>query len=459
MAGRWFPADAAALEQALDTAYAQADRRAAPVRPALAALIVPHAAIRYSGSTAAAAWRLLDRKPRNIILLGFSHRAPSDEILAPDVASYTTAAGPVSVNQAALARLGFRRVAESRLCDHSIENQLPFLRRSAPDVPVIPLYVGALDGPRLRDAARKLAALASEGDLLVASSDFTHYGESYGYVPFPTDDRARTRLYQQAQEAFDHVGSLDVDAFDQYVSRTGDTICGRDPVRLLMAALAQAGVGDSYMTVEKAMLSGDLTGGYSLSVTYGALAFYPRSAFTVGRAARQALLAHSRAALNAFLDGSETPVAGKFSAELDQRTGVFVTIRKQGVLRGCIGALSPAENLRATVAGRTIAAAGSDPRFPALSRAEGPVSLELSLLTPIRLLPSWRSFREGYGAVLTMNGRGGLLLPQVARERNWTPARFLEELSQKAGLPKDAYRDPAAKLYIFQAQVFGEPAE
>jgi AmmeMemoRadiSam system protein B/AmmeMemoRadiSam system protein A len=461
MAGRWYPADAALLNQALDKAYSQADRRAgsAPGRPALAALIVPHAAMQYSGSTAAAAWRLVRRKPRNIILLGFSHRAPSNEVLAPDVASYTSVAGAVPVNETALADLGFRRLAESRLCDHSLENQLPFLRRSAPDVPIIPLYVGSLNPAQLKEAARKLAPRVRQGDLLVASSDFTHYGDSYGYLPFPNDSRTSRRLHEQARDAFDHIGSLDVSAFDRYLSRTGDTICGRDPIRLLMATLAEANTNDFYMTIEDAKLSGDLAGDYSLSVTYGALAFYPRSSFAVNVSSQQTLLAHSRATLNRLLDGGSMLARERFSAELRQRTGVFVTIRKQGTLRGCIGALAPTEDLVTTVADRTLAAAQSDPRFPALARGEGPVSIELSLLTPMRLLPSWRLFRDGYGAVLTLRGRGGLLLPQVATEMKWTPTQFLEGLSQKAGLPKDAYRDPAAKLYIFEAQVFGEPVE
>lgn len=460
MAGRWFPAEAGALRQIVDRSWTTAEKRTAnaPRRAKLLGLVVPHAGLEYSGAVAAAAYRQIG-SPRNIVLLGFSHRVALEGVTAPRVTSYATAAGAVTVNTAAVAALGVPLIDEARLCDHSLENQLPFLHRAAPRAQLIPLYVGSLTPARIAPLAKKLAAHVAQGDIVIASSDFTHYGEAYRHTPFPNDRQLPERLRERANEAFEEISSLDVSAFDRYLEHTGDTICGRDPIRLLMATMAAIPGEDVFMTVLDSMASAELTGDYSLSVSYGALGFYPGSSFAVGEQARRSLLSHSRTALEVHLAGGAkrgTQADSPSSPELRQRTGVFVTIRKQGELRGCVGTLAPRLPIPETVADRTIAAASSDPRFRTLSREDGPVTLEVSLLTPLKRLPDWRAFRNGLGAVLMLDERGGLLLPQVAREMGWNARQFLEGLSQKAGLPPQAYRDPKARLYVFRAQVFGE---
>jgi len=460
MAGRWFPAEKPALEKALEQSFQAAGQRTGngPARKNLLALVVPHAGIQYSGTVAASSYRLLGQ-PKNIILLGFSHRHPVEGVVAPDVDGYATPLGEIRVNRQALDSLGFPRISEKDLCDHSLENQLPFLHRAAPAASLIPLYVGTLDKATLASAARKLAARVAAGDVIVASSDFTHYGASYQYTPFPNDANLPRRLMQRAVEAFENVGSLEVTEFDRFLASTGDTICGRDPIRLLMATLA-AQPGDTYMSTVDYMASGDLSKDYSLSVGYGALAFYPASAFEVSPVDQKRLLASSRQTLDHLLINNgprriAVPMTDR-GPDLEQRTGVFVTVRRKGELRGCIGNLAPRAPLWDTVADRTIASTTSDPRFPPLTSQEGPVTLEISLLTPLKMIRDWKKFRLGQGAVLLLGDRNGLLLPQVAREMNWNAEQFLEGLSRKAGLDAKAYRNPNVRLYVYQAQVFAE---
>ncbi len=435
MAGRWFPAEPAALSKLLEDS-----RQAGGVTPrkGLTALIVPHAGLQYSGRVAASAYRLIDR-PRTAIVLAFSHRAAVQGVVTVKVDSFETPIGTVKVAADVVRELGFPAVEETSICDHSLENQLPFLR----GMPIVPLYVGNLTAAQLAAAAKKLAARVEAGDLLIASSDFTHYGKAYGYTPFPADARLMTRLRERAEQAFETIGSMDVPAFDRYLEATGDTICGRDPIRLLMATLG----GNSYMTTADYGTSGTDP---DMNVGYGALAFYPAKSFRVDAGAQKILLTHSRSTL----DGQSQRVAS--GGDFEQRTGAFVTIRKNKELRGCIGTLSPKTGLLATIADRTRAAAVSDPRFPPLSPKDFPVSLEISLLTPLRRIYRWQSWRPGQGAVLTLGDAGGLFLPQVATEMGWTREQFFAGLSQKAGLPPDAYRDKRAKLYVFEAQVFGE---
>ena len=174
-------------------------------------------------------------------------------------------------------------------------------------------------------------------------------------------------------------------------------------------------------------------------------------------AAQRLLLEHARSALDVTIRQRSAPAPAALpEAAFEQRTGAFVTIRKNKELRGCIGTLSPRSGLLATIADRTRAAVRSDPRFPPLSASDLPVSLEVSLLTPLRLLSRGQSWRPGQGAVLTLGDAGGLLLPHVATEMGWTREQFLEGLSRKAGLAPEAYRDKRARLYVFEAQVFGE---
>lgn len=459
MAGKWFPAAEPDLKQLVRTTFDVADKRSgnAPARPRLLGLIVPHAGLNYSGLVAAASYRLLGQ-PQNVILLGFSHSRAFSGVYAPDVDAYDTPLGKVKVNRAVLDELGFPRRAEKELCDHSLENQLPYLRYAVPEATLTPLYVGALGGPALEKAAEKLAARLRHGDVILASTDFTHHGDAYNYKPFPQDDKLPDRLRQRAIEAFEEIGSLNVPAFDRFLASTGDTICGAYTVRLLMAALAKHGGEEVFMNVADYVASGELTRDWSLSVGYGSLAFYPASAYGVDAKGQEELLKVSRRSLDAKLDG-RTPAAEPVqldAAGLKQRTGAFVTIKRKGELRGCIGTLNSRTGLVETIADRTVAASSSDPRFPALSRKEGPVHLEISLLTPLKRLHDWRGWEPGYGAVLVRGDAGGLLLPQVAEENKWSRDEFLRNLSLKAGLPPDAYRDSKARLYVFRAQIFAE---
>ncbi|MCS6951684.1 MAG: AmmeMemoRadiSam system protein B [Bryobacterales bacterium] len=457
MAGQWFPADKEALDKLVDECFAAAQRRTggAPPRKKLRALVVPHAALPYSGIVAASAYRQLGRA-KNLIVLGFSHRRLVRGLVAPDVEAYEIAGGRIAVNRTAVGELGVRVLAEDQLCDHSLENQLPFVRRVADKAGFVPLYVGELSAGELASAAQLLAQRMEAGDVVIASCDFTHYGQAYGYTPWPNDKELPKQLFRRAMLTFELVGSLDVAAFDRFLETTGENLCGRGPVRLLMAALSRL-KEDTYLVPVDYMTSGDLTRDYSLSVTYGALAFYPESAFAVGETDQKRLLASARQTLDRFLAGKKERVAPpEKTPELEQRTGVFVTIKKNGQLRGCVGTLFGSMPLYEAVADRTLAAASEDPRFRPVSAAEGPLSLEISLLTPLRRLTHWRQFRLGQGAVIVHNGRSGILLPQIAAENGWDAEQFLENLSRKAGLPPKAYQDPAATLYVYRAQVFSE---
>jgi AmmeMemoRadiSam system protein A len=174
---------------------------------------------------------------------------------------------------------------------------------------------------------------------------------------------------------------------------------------------------------------------------------------------RQQLLAVARGTLEAHFRGDPPPRLSSDRAETfgDPRA-VFVTLRMGDRLRGCIGTLAPEGDLARTVPRFALRAALEDPRFPALTAQElSECTIEISVLTAPRSLEDPEEIVIGRdGLILEFGGRRGLLLPQVATEWEFDRTTFLGELSRKAGLPPEAWRQPGAKLWSFQAEVFSE---
>jgi AmmeMemoRadiSam system protein A len=141
----------------------------------------------------------------------------------------------------------------------------------------------------------------------------------------------------------------------------------------------------------------------------------------------------------------------------DFRAGAFVTLRIKGQLRGCIGYPEPELPLIDVVERCAVSAAISDPRFPALTKAEwSDVDVELSVLGPISPVNDIRDIVVGRdGLIVEFGARRGLLLPQVAAEWNWDALEFAAQTCVKAGLPRDAWLK-GARLFRFEAEVFSE---
>lgn len=142
---------------------------------------------------------------------------------------------------------------------------------------------------------------------------------------------------------------------------------------------------------------------------------------------------------------------------LSRLDGAFVSIHKQGDLRGCIGHIEANEPLGGVVARCAVAACSSDPRFPAVSASELPhLDIELSVLGPLERITGPDDFEIGrHGLVVEMGWHRGLLLPQVATEWNWDRETFLAQTCHKAGLARDAWKQ-GATVWRFEAEVFGE---
>ncbi len=135
----------------------------------------------------------------------------------------------------------------------------------------------------------------------------------------------------------------------------------------------------------------------------------------------------------------------------------FVTLKKQGQLRGCIGDIFPQRPLYKSVITNAIYAAFGDRRFTPLQKDEyDQIEIEISALTPPSAVASAQAIRIGTdGMVMKKGGRSAVFLPQVAPEQGWDLETTLANLSMKAGLAPDAWKD-GASFQVFQAEVFGE---
>ena len=455
--GTWYPAGAAELDRLLEERFERSRQRTGPfLYPDGLGFVVPHAGPEYSGVVAASVYRSLrEQKPERIVLLAFPHHGDLSGAAVPRVREISTPLGSVPIDDFLPAR--FPRVDEGRVCDHSFEIQLPFLQKAAPDAKLCPLYVGRMDDANRRALAEALAAEWRPGTVFLASSDFTHYGRSFGFVPFPTDRRIAERLRQLDYECIEAAGTLDASWFLQTLAETGATVCGGAPISLMLAALRLIRPdGNLFQTTLDYQTSGEIMGDYRHTVSYAGLGYYPRESFELNPRDGEALLESAERTLHRLRDTGHRdavrPHGG--SPALESRRGVFVSLHRGTELLGCMGHASGRAPLSEAVSSLALAAALEDPRFHSGEAVAGPFEVEISVLTPLRRIRGAEDFQVGrHGGLLTLGLRSGLLLPQVAPRHGWTAGDFLRALAEKSGLPPESYRDPRAGLYVFEAQI------
>jgi len=475
-AGTWYPGDAPSLRHEIET---RLQAQEVPPDPTpMVALIGPHAGLRFSGSTAAAGYAALAHQPvSRVFLLGPSHYAAFSGIAlpAPDVRGYATPMGELAIDGEAVAALrgrpGYGGPPTAHDREHSLEMHAIFIAAVHPEAELIPLVVGDLgDAAEVRAAASQLRPLLRPGDVVIASSDFTHYGPNYRYLPFR--DEAPRRLDELLQAAVAPLLRRDLAGFDAHLRETNDTICGRHPLRLLLAMLPP----DVTSRELAADTSGRITGDFRNSVSYLTAAYHrsggwPRATHgshfeqepeVLGPGGRELALRIARTTLEDYLERGHIPddreLGVPASGPMRDHYGAFVTLEKQGTLRGCIGHIFPVVPLWQSIRDNAIAAAVRDRRFPPVAPGElADLQLEISVLTRPSPVRAPTEFEVGrHGVVLKAHGRRAVFLPQVAPENGWDRATTLGHLARKAGLPVDTWRTPAAEIAVFEAQVFAE---
>lgn len=238
--GSWYEADPVLLEQQINLFFANVTETILPAER-VQALVVPHAGYLYSGAAAAAAYHVVSgKKVGRIFLLGPSHHVGFLGVGLPKADFFETPFGSISVDQKMVTTLlqepHFVEQEEAHTLEHSLEMQLPFIKKIFPNASLVPLLVGNLQGEReVREVARSIKSCLQENDLLIISSDFTHYGPRFRFMP--SSEKMHEKITELDTRAYRYLEQLDVSGLLNFYQETGVTICGLYPIAIALALL------------------------------------------------------------------------------------------------------------------------------------------------------------------------------------------------------------------------------
>ncbi len=501
-AGSWYEGDPKKLEAELKGYLAsasvaledRANEKETDGDKPLYAIIVPHAGYIYSGATAGFAYELAERfSPKRVFLLGPSHYVGFQGVaLSPDVA-FETPLGELQLDREVIEELRqypmFEESREVHQREHSLELQLSFIRQALGNVKLVPLVVGSLpDIADVRLVGQIIRRYLREDDLVIVSSDFTHYGPRYDYMPFESDI-AKEKVRELDFEAFECLKNSDLEAFLQFHSRTRCTICGFFPCAVLLSMLPSS----SKAELLRYATSRDVTQeDGDNSVSYLAVSFTDTESSTgwkseqpidkeelLSEEEKVSLLKLARTTVESFVKEGKAPNSQDAGIDvtigLKRRLGVFVTLFKKKQnrkaivasckksihdeydLRGCIGYIWPIKPLVDAVIDNAVGACSKDYRFIPVRDHELPdLKYEISVLTPLQRVDSEKDIEIGrHGIVLYVKGRQSVFLPHVPVEFGWSLEETLSQLSVKAGVGPHDWRQ-GAKFDVFESIMFEE---
>ncbi len=439
VAGTFYPSDKNILKESVEGFLFKAEAK--PPIGRLIAIISPHAGYIFSGQVAAYGYKnLKDSSIKRVILLGPSHQVGFKGASVYTKGGFRTPLGLVKINEK-LAEDLLNETADVRFYpeayekEHSLEVQLPFLQTVLKDFTIVPILISSPTRQTLEHLISRLTEMVDEKTLLLASTDLSHYHD-----------------YLKAKEmdgkiiaALERLSILDTEK----LLRNGEAeLCGAFPVLITMEVSRR--VGANMGVLFKYANSGDVTDDKDRVVGYASLGLY-NNPLTEGE--KKELLELAKDTITGYVTNGKVPELEINNPKLKAEGAVFVTIKMNGLLRGCIGHIQPVIPLYQSVIRNAVAACSSDPRFPPMKEEElKHMDVEISILSPLRLLKDVKNIQLGkHGLFLVKGLRSGLLLPQVATELGWNRDTFLEQVCAKAGLPKDAWKD--AELYAFTAEI------
>ncbi|MCS7254241.1 MAG: AmmeMemoRadiSam system protein B [Armatimonadota bacterium] len=477
VSGVWYPNDPEELKRAVHNYLASAKAQRKGEMPA--ALIVPHAGWKFCGHIAAEAYKVIEGFDFDtVVLVGPSHYFPVQGAAVPTAKAFLTPIGKVEVD----IELAEKLIKQCRLVyrnslahdrEHCIESQLPFLQviLSKTSWKLLPITTGEMSAEQCKVLGIALANLiAGKRALLIASSDMSHY-------PKYEDAKQADEEMLKAMETLstDKILATNERLLRSRIRNLECTLCGMSAVLSVIEA-AKALRTSARLEILRYANSGDVPNGdKSKVVGYVAACIYGKPSETrsisLGRlrepslheayirpqlsdmACKELLRIVKIAVRSAVKDGKK-PIVQVNSRELLEPWGVFVTLKKDGELRGCIGIIEPIKPLWENAIDAAISAALHDRRFTPVKFDElDKLDVEVTVLGRLEEIVSLREIELGRHGLVVIDGEhSGLLLPQVAAEFKWNRVQFVEATCEKAGLSKDAWKE-GAFVFRFDAQV------
>jgi len=461
VAGSFYPADARSLSAMIDEMLSHTSQP--PITGQILAVVAPHAGYQFSGPVAAYTYSALKgRTYSRVVIIAPSHYEAFGFSSVFEGDAYATPLGNVPVDKAfakqlvqANTSIQFSSHGHSPTHDgaeHAVEVELPWLQRVLGRFEVVPIVMGDQSYESSRALGVALAKLIRSNDtLIVASSDLSHY---HPYDEAVSQDR-KTLNALQAWDYFSMSGN--------FAARIWEA-CGGAPI--VAAMIAAERMGANQASLLKYANSGDTSGDHSRVVGYSAVALVKtpvqspeEKSFSLKEAEKDELLALARKSVEYAVQESKAyeplPSADE---SLNQERGAFVTLKKSGELRGCVGYTSAIKPLYLTVRDTATLAALRDTRFSPVSVSELPqLEYEISVLSPLRRVMDVHEIRIGLHGLLMKNAdHQGLLLPQVPIEEKWNRETFLDQTCVKAGMRRGCWKDEGTDIFVFTAVVFGE---
>jgi hypothetical protein len=466
VAGSFYPADSSSLTKQIEDFLARVPNT--EINGEIVALISPHAGYMYSGEVAACAYKLLEGLEfEAVVVIAPSHRFPFQGASVYYSGGYQIPLGLLPVHQ----ELAERIMAQAEIIDffpqahsreHALEVQLPFLKMVLGDFNLVPIVMGSQDIDTCRKLAKAVAdSVSGRKVLIVASSDLSHFHNYDTAVEL--DSLVQNR-----------VSNFDAEGLSQDLQQRVCEACGGGP--MVTALMAAKLLGADQTKVLKYANSGDVTGDNRQVVGYMAAVIYKSSSANKTEAEgggkeehskvgidmgltpeeKQELHRIARTTIEKLTQGETPPDFSPITPTLEEKRGAFVTLKKKGQLRGCIGYIQAVKPLYTTIQEMAQAAAFKDPRFPPVTMDDVPeLDIEISVLTPLKKIDKIEEIEVGRHGIYVKQGfHSGLLLPQVATENNWDRLTFLQNTCRKAGLPSNAWRTKNIEIYTFSADIF-----
>ena len=461
VAGTWYPGQPDILSNDVKGYLENAKKM--EVAGKIVALVSPHAGYPYSGQVAAYAYKLIEGKTfDSVVVIAPSHYVLFKGASLYDRGGFRTPLGVVPVDVELSKKMMEKRkeiqfLPDAHAQEHSIEIQLPFLQVVLKTFKLVPIV---MEPDWSWETCQYLSAAIAEtvkgkNVLLIASSDLSHF-HSY--------DKA----VELDKIVLNHIERFDPEGLNRDLRQGRCEACGGGPIISIM--LAAKALGANKGKVLKYLNSGDVTGDRGRVVGYAAGLFYKTAGGTekmkeekkvgvdLGLNDQEKKTLHhiAKTVIENKARGKAVPEFKVDAPILKENRGAFVTIQKKGQLRGCIGYIEGRGPLYKTVEEMAEAAAFRDPRFMPVTDRELPdLDIEISVLTPLKRIIDVNEIEVGkHGIYIKKGWYSGLLLPQVATEYGWDRQTFLEHTCNKAGLPSSAWKDKNAEIYIFSADIF-----
>lgn len=460
VAGQFYPADPGELKEMIDHFLSNV-----PDKPGLnniLGLVCPHAGYVYSGQTAAHAYKLVQGKEYDaVVVLAPSHRESIEGASIWNKGAYETPLGLVPINEVLANEIIAQEPAiqaskHGHRMEHSLEVQLPFLQQTIRNLSIIPIVIQDYSLSNCQRIAQAITrVIRGKNVLLIASTDLYH-GENY------------KKCVESIKITLDQIIKMEPEQLYESFEAGESQACGAGPVVIVELIARELGANKAILLTQTN--SNDVMGqrgGYV--VGYGAVAIYQNPSATKNKKEvgvdmglslddKKQLLEIAKKSIESAVKGEKVPDFVVSSEILREKRGAFVTIHKKNQLRGCIGYIVGYKPLHLTVKEMAQAAALRDPRFPPVRPSElNDLHLEISVLTPIHTIKNIDEIQVGkHGIIIERGYNSGLLLPQVATENNWDRTTFLEHTCQKAGLPNNSWQEPGTVIKIFSADVFSQ---